>query len=51
LLIVWALLVGFSRVFVGKHFLGDVLVGFVIGALIAYLICLLGEFICKKIKN
>ena len=50
LLIVWALLVGFSRVFVGKHFLGDVLVGFVIGALLAYLICLLGEFICKKIK-
>lgn len=27
----WAILVGLSRVFVGKHFLGDVLVGLMIG--------------------
>ena len=29
---IWAILVGISRVFVGKHFLGDVLVGFMVGA-------------------
>lgn len=31
----WAALVGISRIFVGKHFTGDVLVGFIVGALIA----------------
>ncbi|MBQ9547742.1 MAG: phosphatase PAP2 family protein [Bacteroidales bacterium] len=30
----WALLVSLSRVFVGKHFFGDVLVGIVVGLLI-----------------
>lgn len=30
----WAILVGLSRVFVGKHFLADVLVGFIVGALL-----------------
>jgi len=34
----WAFLVGISRIFVGKHFLGDVLVGFIVGALVAFLI-------------
>lgn len=33
----WAFLVGISRVFVGKHFLGDVLAGFCTGALIGFL--------------
>lgn len=32
---IWAAMVGLSRVFVGKHYLGDVLVGFAAGALIA----------------
>lgn len=41
ILIVWALLVGVSRIFVGRHFVGDVLVGFLMGALIASLISLL----------
>lgn len=35
---IWAFLVGISRVFVGKHFLGDVLVGFLAGAFFALII-------------
>lgn len=35
--VVWAFLVGFSRIFVGKHFFGDVMTGFAVGAVIGYL--------------
>lgn len=38
--VIWALLVGFSRIFVGKHFFGDVMVGFAVGAAFASVICL-----------
>lgn len=34
---VWAALVGLSRIFVGKHFLGDVLTGAAVGLLIGWL--------------
>lgn len=34
-MVLWSFLVGISRVFVGKHFLGDVLAGFVAGWIIA----------------
>lgn len=44
---IWAILVGISRVFVGKHFLGDVICGFAFGLaaglLIGYLACYLGN--------
>ena len=33
---IWAAMVGLSRVFVGKHYLGDVLVGFIAGCIIAF---------------
>lgn len=33
---IWATMVGLSRVFVGKHYLGDVLVGFIAGGIIAF---------------
>ena len=33
---IWAAMVGLSRVFVGKHYLGDVLVGFIAGGIIAF---------------
>lgn len=37
-LLLWAFLVGVSRIFVGKHYLGDVLVGFIVGAVISWII-------------
>ena len=37
LVLLWALLVGMSRVFVGKHFFGDVCVGFVAGILFSWI--------------
>lgn len=37
-LVVWAILVGMSRVFVARHFLGDVITGWVAGAIIGLLI-------------
>lgn len=37
LIVIWAFLVGISRVFVGKHFLGDVIVGFAVGTLFGWM--------------
>ena len=34
-IVIWAVLVGVSRILVGKHFLGDVLTGFAVGLLFA----------------
>lgn len=34
---VWAFLVSYSRIYVGKHFPGDVLVGMLVGCLLGYL--------------
>ena len=39
LIVIWAVLVGFSRIFVGKHFLGDVLTGFAVGLIFAEALC------------
>lgn len=38
LIFIWALLVSVSRIFVGKHFFGDVVVGIVVGLLAGWLI-------------
>lgn len=46
-IIIWALLVGISRVFVGKHFLGDVLAGFVVGAVVAVIFSLIASAVMK----
>lgn len=43
IMILWALLVGVSRVFVGKHFCGDVLVGFVAGVVFACIFAALAD--------
>lgn len=42
-ILIWALMVGISRIFVGKHFLGDVLVGFIVGSLFAWAIASLAR--------
>lgn len=44
----WALLVSISRVFVGKHFLGDILVGAAIGITLGLLFGHLGRWIIKR---
>ena len=45
---IWAILVGMSRVFVGKHFFGDVLVGFFVGILFAWILARLARWAIKK---
>lgn len=50
LLIAWGLAVGFSRIFVGKHFLGDVLVGFAVGTVFALFISFLASLIARKVS-
>ncbi|MGM9753580.1 MAG: phosphatase PAP2 family protein [Candidatus Cryptobacteroides sp.] len=46
-LCLWAVLVGLSRVFVGKHFLGDVLVGFAAGLVFALIFSALTQLLFK----
>ena len=46
---IWSLLVGFSRIFVAKHFLGDVITGLVAGILIAWLIAMAGRHFARKV--
>ena len=45
----WALLVSFSRIWVGKHFLGDVLVGTVIGIGIGFALGCLARWFCVRV--
>ena len=46
----WASMVSISRVFVGKHYLGDVLVGIIVGAAAGYAFGALARWIMKKIS-
>ena len=47
----WAVLVGISRILVGKHYLGDVLAGFAIGVLIGWAAAKLSILICKTWRH
>ncbi|MCQ2181368.1 MAG: phosphatase PAP2 family protein [Bacteroidales bacterium] len=49
-IILWAVLVGLSRVFVGKHFFGDVMVGFAVGAAVAAVLSLIAGKVIKLLK-
>ncbi len=44
----WATLVAVSRIFVGKHYLGDVLVGILIGAAAGFCFATLAKMIIRK---
>ncbi len=44
----WAFMVALSRVFVGKHYLGDILVGALIGLAAGYLFAALAKLIVRK---
>ncbi|MGB1268438.1 MAG: phosphatase PAP2 family protein [Flavobacteriaceae bacterium] len=47
-LFVWALMVGYSRIYIGVHYPGDVLTGFVFGATVGLLMYKLYEYISFK---
>ena len=47
----WAALVSVSRIFVGKHFLGDVIVGICVGALAGYAFGFLARYIIRRISE
>ena len=50
-MVLWALLVGISRVFVGKHFLGDVLVGWLVGLAFGLFFGWLAGVIIQKVHS
>lgn len=45
---IWATLVAVSRIFVGKHFLGDVIVGICVGTLAGWIFGTLAKVIIKR---
>ncbi len=49
LLYVWAILVGFSRIYLGKHYPGDIIAGAMLGITIGYLTLNLYRFTTKYI--
>ena len=46
--LLWAALVSLSRIIVGKHFFGDILVGSIVGVAIGYSVGMLAGFIIRK---
>lgn len=46
--LLWAALVSASRIFVGKHYFGDVLVGTAVGLAIGYACGMLARFVIRK---
>ena len=47
--IIWAMLVAVSRIFVGKHYLGDVIVGTVIGVAVGYSVGIAARYLINKL--
>jgi undecaprenyl-diphosphatase len=48
LLILWSAMVSYSRIYLGVHYPGDVIVGMLTGATIGYLVFLFFTFVAKK---
>ena len=47
-MLVWASLVAISRIFVARHYLGDVIVGTIVGILAGYGFGLLAQYVIRK---
>jgi len=48
-LLIWAVIVSYSRIYLGVHYPGDVITGMLIGAIFGYLFHLLRKFLTAKI--
>ena len=49
-ILLWAAVVSYSRIYLGVHYPGDVLVGSLLGVLIGWVVWKLFELICSKTK-
>ncbi|MFA5325949.1 MAG: phosphatase PAP2 family protein [Bacteroidales bacterium] len=47
----WASIVSYSRIYVGKHFPGDVICGIILGLIIGYTVFHIFKFVTRKFKN
>jgi undecaprenyl-diphosphatase len=50
LMLIWAVIVSYSRIYVGVHYPLDVVTGMLIGAILGYLFYGLHSFLAKKFK-
>lgn len=50
-LVFWGLLVSYSRIYIGVHYPGDILTGWIIGIFIGYIFFRLFRFLLKKYFN
>ena len=48
-LLIWAVVVSYSRIYLGVHYPGDVITGIIIGSIFGYLFHLLRKFLTQKI--